>query len=123
VPDYLTERNGFWHFVRRVPLEYAALDPRRVIKHSTKVEVRKDRRGIKAGKIADKMNRALEADWHGLSEGKPQEAPERYAETRRRVRSLGFDYAEMAELANRPTIEMLERLEKLEKLMTALLKK
>jgi len=77
VPDYLTRRNGFWQFVRRVPLEFAALDPRGVIKHSTKVEVLKDRRGTKAGKIADAMNRDLEAYWRGLSEGKAQEAADR----------------------------------------------
>jgi hypothetical protein len=41
-----------------------------VIKHSTKVSIRKDRRGIKAGRIADAMNRELEAYWRGLDEGK-----------------------------------------------------
>jgi hypothetical protein len=117
LPDYLTKRNGFWQFVRRVPLEYSALDTRSVIKHSTKVDVRKDHRGIKARKIADVMNRELEAYWRGLSEGKTQEAAERYAEARRRARTFGFDYAETTELANRST---LERLERLEKLVTAL---
>ena len=113
MPDYLTRRNGFWQFVRRVPLEFAALDPRGVIKHSTKVEVLKDRRGTKAGKIADAMNRDLEAYWRGLSEGKAQEAADRYAEARRRARTLGFNYAETAELINRSILEVLERLEKL----------
>jgi hypothetical protein len=111
--DYLTNRAGYWHFIRRVPLEFAELDRRGVIKHSTKVAVRTDKRGIKAGKIADQMNRELEAFWRGLSEGKPQEAAERYAEARRRARTFGFDYAETAELSNRSTLEVLERLEKL----------
>jgi hypothetical protein len=113
MPDYLTKRHGFWQFVRRVPLEYAALDPRGVIKHSTKVPVSKDRRGSKAGEIADAMNRELTAYRIGLSEGKAQEAADRYNEARRRARVLGFDYAETAELSNRPTLEVLERLEKL----------
>jgi integrase len=113
VPDYLTKRNGVWQFVRRVPLEYASLDPRGVIKHSTKVEVLKDRRGNKAGKIADAMNRELEAYWQGLSEGKAQEAQNRYDEARRRARTLGFTYAETAELASRSTLAVLERFEKL----------
>lgn len=114
MPDYLTKRNGYWHFVRRVPLDLAHLDERGVIKHSTKVPVAKDRRGVKAGEIADEMNRELEAFWRGLSEGKGQAAAERYAETRRRFRVT-------AALAIRPTISVGERLEKLEKLMTALL--
>jgi hypothetical protein len=107
--DYLTERNGRWQFIRRVPQEYAALDPRGVIKLSTKVPVSKDRRGIRAGKIADQMNRDLEAFWFGLSEGEPKEAADRYKEARRRARVLGRYYAETAELPKRPTLEVLER--------------
>jgi hypothetical protein len=114
VPDYLTKRNGYWQFVRRVPLDYVHLDGRGVIKHSTKVPVRKDRRGLKAGKIADAMNRELEAYWRGLGEGRAQEAADRYNEARRRARTFRFDYVETAELANRAMVEVLERLEKLE---------
>jgi hypothetical protein len=86
VPDYLTKRNGYWQFVRRVPLDYTHLDERGIIKHSTKIAVAKDRRGVKAGKMADEINRELEAYWRGLSEGKA-EAAERYAEARRRRRT------------------------------------
>jgi hypothetical protein len=109
MPDYLMKRNGFWQFVRRVPLEFAELDPRGVVKHSTKVAVKKDRLGLKARRIADAMNRELEAYWRGLSEGKSQEASDRYNEARRRFRTLGFGYVEMAELADRPTLEALDR--------------
>ncbi len=42
MPDFLTRRNGTWHFVRRVPVEFAVLDPRRVVRHSTKVRVASD---------------------------------------------------------------------------------
>ena len=38
------------------------------------------------------MNRDLKPYWRGLSEGKAQEAAERYAEARRRVRIFRFDY-------------------------------
>ncbi len=34
-PDFLTRRNNMWHFVRRVPTEFAYLDKRGVVKHST----------------------------------------------------------------------------------------
>jgi hypothetical protein len=103
-----------WQFVRRVPLEYATLDRRGVIKHSTKVEVSKDPRGSKAEKIAKAMNRELEAYWRALAEGKAQEAKERYEKARRHARTFGRDYAETAELAKRSKLEVLERLEKLE---------
>jgi hypothetical protein len=32
MPDFLTRRNGTWHYVRRVPLEFAAFDRRDVIR-------------------------------------------------------------------------------------------
>lgn len=112
--DHLTERKGYWHFQRRVPKEYIALDPSGVIRHSIKISVKEDRRGIKAGKIADAMNRELEAYWRSLSEGNVQKAQDHYNEYRRLTRSpLGFDYAETSELANRSTLKRLERLEKL----------
>jgi hypothetical protein len=84
MPEYLTKRNGHWQFYRRVPLEFAVLDKRGAIKHSTKNAVRNDPRGARAGKIADAMNRELEAWWRGLTEGKAQEAADRYAGARRR---------------------------------------
>lgn len=111
--DHLTKRNGVWQFARRVPTEFCHLDKRGVVKHSTKVKVSKDRRGTRAGRIADTLNRELEAYWRGLVEGKAQEAADRYAEARRRARALGFDYAEVNEVAARPIAELLERMEKL----------
>jgi hypothetical protein len=60
MPDFLTRRNGTWHFVRRVPVEFAALDPRGIIKHSTKVRVAADRAGRKATLVADELNQELE---------------------------------------------------------------
>jgi hypothetical protein len=111
--DHLTKRNGVWQFARRVPIEFSHLDTRGVVKHSTKVKVSKDIRGARAARVAEGMNRDLEAYWRGLVEGKAQEASDRYDEARRRARALGFDYTQTQELASRSTLEVLERLEKL----------
>lgn len=121
MPEYLMKRNGAWQFVRRVPHDLSHLDRRQNVKQSTGVRVADDRHGTKAGKIADEMNRELEAYWRGLLEGKAQEASLRYNEARRRARTFGYDYVETPELASpalRTMVEVLERLEKLEKLMT-----
>jgi hypothetical protein len=107
LPEYLTERNGVWQFVRRVPKHLEKLAGRGPVKHSTGVPVAEDRRGVKAGMVADKMNRDLEAYWRGLLEGKP-EAPLRYAEARRNARTFGFDNVETPELTNRTVLERLE---------------
>lgn len=113
LPEYLTKRNGHWQFVRRVPLEFASLDTRGIVKHSTKVAVATDKRGTRAGKVADTLNRELEAYWRGLGEGKAQEAADRYGQAVTRARMLGFDYAEMSGLVDRPVMEILARYEKL----------
>ena len=72
--EYLTRRNGTWHFARRVPAEFSELDPRGVIKQSTKVRIADDRNGVKAGAVAGRMNEVLEAYWRGLAEGRSAEA-------------------------------------------------
>lgn len=113
MPEHLTRRGGHWQFVRRVPKEFEGLDKRGVIRHSTKVAIATDRRGDKAGRVADAMNRELEAYWRGLTEGKSQEAADRYAEAQRRARVLGFDYASVADVAEKPVADILARLEKL----------
>ncbi len=113
VSRFLTRRDGTWHFARRVPAEFAALDPRGVIKQSTKVKIVDDRNGIKAGAVADRMNEVLESYWRGLVEGKAAEAQRRYDEARRRARAMGLEYVPAAALAERPSAEVLERLERL----------
>ena len=62
-PAYLTVRHSVWQFLRRVPVEYEHLDPRGNVKLSTKIKVAADRKGIKAGQIAARMNETLEAYW------------------------------------------------------------
>jgi len=113
MPDFLTRRNGTWHFVRRVPIEYAQYDRRGVIKHSTKVRIEADRAGRRATRVADKLNAQLEAYWHGLANGKSRTLLTNYDEARRRARGLGYDYVENDQLLTLPPEKRLERLESL----------
>src|SRR3954471_11106727 len=94
MPDFLTRRNGTWHFVRRVPIEFVAFDPRGVIRHSTKVRVGADRTGRRAARIADRLNTELESYWHQLAGDRSDDAAKGYDNARRRARSLGFEYIE-----------------------------
>lgn len=110
--DFLTQRDGFWHFARRVPLEYADLDKRGVIRETTKVRVADDPKGVKAGRVARQKNAELEAYWKGLRDGRSHEAQRRYDAARKRARAFGFDYATAAEIAaSRPVLEILRRVE------------
>src|SRR5262249_22921516 len=86
--DFLTRRCGTWHFVRRVPVEFAHLDERGIIKHSTKVRVAQDRTGRRAARVASKLNDELELYWKSLVHGRPKADLNGYDEARRRARSL-----------------------------------
>jgi integrase len=113
MPDFLTRRNGTWHFVRRVPAEFVQYDSRGVIKHSTKVRIATDRAGRRAAGVADKLNRQLELYWHGLAGGKSRAQLTSYEEARRRARALGYDYVDNDQLLELPPERRLERLETL----------
>ena len=90
--QYLTARNGVWHYYRRVPIEYAHLDERHHIKLSTKIKVANDRTGTKAGRVAARMNETHEAYWRSLVENKAMAAKEAYTDAVKLARSLGLDY-------------------------------
>ena len=53
MPDFLTRRNGTWHFVRRVPAEFSTFDKRGIVRHSTKVRVASDRTGSRLARCRD----------------------------------------------------------------------
>jgi len=45
---FLTRRVNTWHFVRRVPAEFAALDRRGIVRHYTRIKIADDRLGRRA---------------------------------------------------------------------------
>src|SRR5882757_9444933 len=99
MPDFLTRRNGTWHFVRRVPAEFSEYDKRGIVRHSTKVRVTSDRTGRRAERIAERLNSELEAFWSQCA-GISDPTAGTYDEVRRRARSLGFDYVENSQLVD-----------------------
>jgi len=113
MPDFLTRRNGTWHFVRRVPTEFAEFDKRGVIRHSTKVRVTTDRTGRRATRVADRLNAELEAHWRQLAGEQADDATRGYEDARRRARSLGFEYVDNGQILVLPLEKRLERLEAL----------
>ena len=112
-PQYLTKRHGVWHFLRRVPSEYAHLDTRGNVKLSTKIKVAADRKGTKAGQVAARMNETLEAYWRGLADRKTAQAKHTYLDAVKLARSLGLDYQTPAVTAMAPIEDVLARIETL----------
>ncbi|MGY3235564.1 hypothetical protein ACVWZ4_003871 [Bradyrhizobium sp. USDA 4472] len=109
----LTRRHGTWQFVRRLPIEFAKLDRRRIIKHSTRIKIADDRAGRRAVRVAQQLNEQLEIFWKGLANGHRTEQLHSYETVRQRTRSLGFEYIEHEELLRQPPEARLQRLEAL----------
>src|SRR5258706_2722751 len=109
--QYLTIRDGVWHYHRRVPGSYAHLDKRGSVKLSTKIKVANDRAGTKAGRVAARMNETHEAYWRSLAESKATEARQSYADAVKLARSLGLDYQPPSNWAQQPIDDILTRIE------------
>jgi integrase len=113
MPDFLTRRNGTWHFARRVPIEFAKIDRRGVVKHSTRIKIENDRAGRRAARVAEKFNAELEQFWRSLSGGKSKDDLSNYEAVRARARALGFEYIENEQLILQGPEARLARLEAL----------
>jgi len=111
--DFLTRRGSTWHFVRRVPAEFGALDRRGIVRHSTRIKIADDRLGRRASRVAEKLNSELECLWRSLADGRSSADANRYDQARRCARSLGYDYLPNSELITLPQEKLLERLEAL----------
>ncbi|WP_336810889.1 tyrosine-type recombinase/integrase [Bosea sp. MMO-172] len=106
---FLGKRDGWWHYVRRVPAVYADHDSRGIVRQSTKIRVADDPRGIVAAKAAAKINADTEAYWRGLFLGRGDQAKQRYEAARQFTRALGFEPVPSAELVEMPDDEIVRR--------------
>jgi integrase len=113
VADYLVKREGMWRFVRRVPLEYAKLDPRGIVQQSTKVRIADDPRAVRARQVANGMNAALETYWRDLAESDSAQAVRDYEAAKYAARRMRISEPR-SDAATRTIAELLERIEKLE---------
>jgi hypothetical protein len=111
--ERLTKRNGVWHFVRRVPDAYAAVDPRGIVKLSTKVKVADDRAGVRAGRVAKKMDVDLQARWRALAAGTvPQDGID-VEQARALARALGLHYKPVEAVVQEGLADLLARVDQL----------
>ena len=109
---HLARHDGYWRFVRRVPAEYAKLDPRTFVRTSTNIRVADDPRAIRARKAADQLNEAAEAYWRSLIESDQAQAVRDYEAARNAARRLQIAEP-IADAAQRTIAELLARIEKL----------
>ena len=111
--ERLTKRNGVWHFVRRVPPAYAEIDPRGIVKLSTKVKVATDRAGVKAGRVAKKMDDDLQASWRALAAGTVPVDGLNVEQARAIARGLGLNYKPVEDVVQEGLQDLLARVDQL----------
>jgi integrase len=114
--DFLLRRDGFWHFQRRVPNEFADLDGREIVRQSTKIRVADDPKGVRAGEVAKQQNRILETYWKGLIDGKVDDAEAFYNAARAAQKSMGLSLVSAADLAQQPLHALAGRIHTLAKM-------
>jgi integrase len=111
--DYLVKRDGFWHFVRRVPKHYETTDQHGIVRETTKVRVADDPRAVRARKVAAEINASMERRWRDFVQGDQNQALADYEAARRAARRLDIS-APIDDAAQRTIAELLARIEKLE---------
>ena len=115
--DYLTRRDGFWRYSRRVPNAFADFDKREIVQLSTGIRVTDDPRGIAATKKAVEINSAVEKQWHDLANGiDSAKAKQEYDSAVRVAKRFGFS-APIDDPTQRSVPELLARIERLEGLL------
>lgn len=116
--QYLKNRNGRWHYRRRVPIEYRDIDPRDTIRTSLKtssLEVARVRR--------DALAEADNLYWASLAQQpatKVEPAVARYRAAKKRAMARGFIYTPVEELAEAAQLEeILQRLHEVDQTTVA----
>ena len=97
----------------RVPAAFAEVDPRGVIRQSTKIRVVDDPRKVRALRTAQKINDELKTFWRASLGGQKADAQARYDQARIVARRVGFEYLGATEVARLPMDEILRRIETL----------
>ncbi|NKM04114.1 tyrosine-type recombinase/integrase [Rhizobium leguminosarum bv. viciae] len=102
---YLKPRGKKWHYVRRVPTQFSAIDARGLIQASLKtssLDVAKLRR--------DAMERADDLFWQGMSvDDAAKSMLGKYQAAKARAVALGFEYKSAVEIADASPVEEIIR--------------
>jgi integrase len=119
-PDvpYLIEQNGWWHYMRRVPLHMQDLDKahKRFVKAALKIKKEDDPKGRAARKAIEIIDNETQAYWRDLVAGRNADARRRYRLGVKRAQQLGFVYASHQEVANSTQLDqVLRRIEALDR--------
>ena len=114
MPERLGRRGGVWYYVRRVPPEFAAVEPREIVRISTGIRIRDDKAGVRAARVARKIEIDLEASWiAGAGQG-AREAAQAIEDARARAQALELPYKPIEDVVKESLDDIHRRLAALE---------
>jgi integrase len=108
---YMHKRRGYWYYIRRVPLEARAFEPRPFVLKSTKVRIGDDPRGVVARARIHDIDSAQAARWQDLIAGIDPDARARYQRNLRIASEERLPYLLKPEIAALPDEDFLHRLQ------------
>jgi integrase len=112
---FKNKRKSTWYFARRVPLQYAHLDRRGIVRQTTGVRIATDPHAFAARRIAEQMDSALESYWADLAgSGARRKAMADYQAAMQAAIRLGVS-PPLPQQATRTIEELLARIERLER--------
>jgi integrase len=112
---FKNKRKSTWYFARRVPLQYAHLDPRGIIRQTTGIRIATDPHAFAARRVAERMDSALESYWTDLARSGPRRrAMADYQAAMQAAIRLGVS-SPLPQQAARTIEELLARIERLER--------
>lgn len=113
MPERLGRRGGVWYYIRRVPPEFAEVDKRGIVKISTGVKISDDRSGVKAARVASRLEIDLEASWNASAGHTARAGILALEAARARAQALELSYRPADDVAKEALSEILRRLDAL----------
>ena len=107
------KRNGYWHYVRRVPREYRSVEPREIVVLSTGIPIVDDPRAVQAARAVRAMDNELFRVLRDKRAGRDPGILTTYRKARDTAATLGLSYLEQRDVKLLTLDKLVERLERL----------
>lgn len=85
-------RGGVWYFYRRVPSQYAHIDPRKTVSISTGIPIWQDPHGHRASDLIQQYDQTLQTYWRNAAVGQPAIDPHTLHSLKSRALQLNHTY-------------------------------
>ena len=106
-------RGGVWYFYRRVPSQYAHIDPRKTVSISTGIPIWQDPHGQRASELVQQYDQSLQAYWRNSTVGQVAIDPHTLHSVKARAQQLNHTYMPTESLLGLQHTELFARFQAL----------